>query len=261
MRGTVRTDVQGAVGFLIFDNQERHNALTLEMWQAIPDLLDGLEAHPDVRVVVLMGAGDRAFVSGADISEFDTVRATREGTLNYEKATEIAFNRIRDCAHPTLASIRGFCMGGGLGLALSCDLRYARDDGRFAIPAAKLGVGYGFGATRDLVLAVGPAHAREILYTARIYDAREAERMGLVNRVYDRGHLSPAVHDFCDAVSRNAPLTHRTAKRAVAEALAVAHSTRIDFVDELVAGCFASEDYEEGRRAFMEKRLPQFKGR
>ncbi len=260
MRGTVRTEVQGAIGWLIFDNESRHNALTLDMWRSIPDHLDALEANPSVRAVVLKGAGDRAFISGADISEFDTVRATSEGTNAYESATEIAFTRIRECKHPTLASIRGICMGGGLGVALSCDIRYARNDARFAIPAAKLGVGYGFGATRDLVIAVGAAHAREILYTARTYNAHEAERIGLINRVYDRGQLSPAVHDFCDRVSANAPLTQRTAKRAVAEVLALSDRARTDLVDEMVSNCFASDDYAEGRTAWAEKRTPVFKG-
>ncbi len=260
MSGLVRTEIQGAIGWLIFDNESRHNALSLSMWQAIPELIEELEAHPAVRAVVLKGAGDRAFVSGADISEFDTVRATPEGTALYEEATEKAYTSIRECIHPTLASIRGICMGGGLGIALACDLRYARNDARFAIPAAKLGVGYGFAPTRDLVVAVGAAHAREILYTARVYNAHEAERIGLINRVYDRGQLSPAVHDFCDRVSANAPLTQRTAKRAVAEAVAVSSKARIGLIEEMVAHCFASEDYAEGRRAFMEKRTPAFKG-
>ncbi len=261
MPGTVHTDLKGATGWLVFDNAERQNALTLDMWRMLPDKIDRLEADPRVRVIALVGAGERAFCAGADISEFETVRASAEGSLAYDEAVDVALARLRECPVPTVASIRGYCMGGGMGLALACDLRYARDDARFAIPAARLGVGYAYGPTRDLVHAVGPAMAREILYTARSYTAKEAERIGLVNRVFAPGLLSPAVFELCETMAANAPMTLRTAKRAIFESIAASERAREDLVNEMVRDCFASGDYVEGRRAFMEKRRPHFQGK
>lgn len=261
MTGTIRTRIEGAIGWLLIDNARRHNAMGLDMWRALPGAVDTLEREDAVRVIIVSGAGEQAFVSGADISEFDTVRASADGNSVYEEIVGGALDRLRRSTLPTIAAIRGFCMGGGLGIALACDLRYARDDARFAIPAARLGVGYTFAMTCDLVRAVGPANAREILYTARHYTAGEAERMGLVNRVLEAPVFSLSVMQTARTMAANAPLSLRTAKQAVAAASAIHGGAQAGEIAALVARCFESEDYAEGRKAFRDKRPPVFRGK
>ena len=249
----------GATGWLVFSNPARHNAVSYEMWQAIPGHIADFVGDPDIRVIVLRGDGDRAFVSGADISQFESKRGTAEAIAAYDRATHLANAAILACSKPTVAMIQGYCIGGGLGIALCCDLRFAATNSRFAIPAARLGLGYKYDGVKRLVDVVGPAYAREIFYTARQFDAHEATEMGLINRCFDVIELGNAVRELCERIGRNAPLTIRAAKLAVEAAVGSSADNRLA-VDAAVNACFSSEDYKEGRRAFVEKRVPQFRG-
>jgi enoyl-CoA hydratase len=248
----------GAIGWLVFNNPERRNAVSLEMWQAIPAVLADFEADPRIRVVVLAGAGDKAFASGADISQFEKNRSSAEGVQRYEQLGDAATSRLQSLDKPTIAMIRGYCLGGGLAIANLCDLRIAAEDARFGIPAAKMGLGYRAGAMKSLVELIGAAFAREIMITARQFSAAEALHMGLVHKVVPVAGLAAATREYCDMIAANAPLTIRTAKRVIREV------TRNDYdaaaCRAWVKECFDSEDYAEGRRAFMEKRKPVFKG-
>lgn len=256
----MRASVDGAIGWIVFNNPERHNALSRDMWEAIPRLIETHAGDLAVRVIVLRGAGDRAFVSGADISEFETERATPEAVARYDALVEHATNVLATCPRPTVAMIRGHCMGGGLAVALSCDLRLAAADAGFAIPAARLGVGYRAAGLKTLVDMVGPAFAKEIIITARRFDAEEAAAMGLVNRVVPVGELDALVEDYARRIAENAPLTIEATKRIVAELMRPGGPDHAA-CDALVERCFKSEDYVEGRRAFMAKRKPEFRGR
>ena len=251
----------GPVGRLIFNNPARHNAVSLDMWQAVGQIMDDFEADPAIRVIVVTGAGGKAFVSGADISEFKEKRANEEAAAQYAKISESSRLKLQETLKPTIAMIRGYCIGGGLATALSCDLRIATEGSRFGVPAAKLGLGYAYDGIKKLVDIVGPAYAREIFYTARQFSAEEALQMGLVNRVVPDGELEGYVKNYCDTIAGNAPLTVKSAKVAVREALKPESERDLDLCRRLVAECFASEDYTEGRTAFMEKRRPVFKGR
>jgi enoyl-CoA hydratase/carnithine racemase len=251
----------GAVGRLIFNNPDRHNAVKLEMWEAIPVILDIFEADDDIKVVVLEGAGERAFVSGADISEFETVRATPEGYRNYENTADAATDRLADCSKPTIAMIHGFCMGGGAGIAVACDLRFASDESRFGVPAAKLGVGYRAGGIAKVLDLVGPSFTKEIFFTARQFTAEEALQMGLINRMVEPGLLRSAVADYCDTIAVNAPLSIKAVKKILKELTRKDAGPNWNLCENLVEECFASEDYIEGRRAFMEKRKAVFTGK
>ena len=250
---------EGAVGWLVFNNPERRNAVSLEMWQAIAAVLDDFSSDDAVRVVVLRGAGDKAFASGADISQFEKHRADAAGVQRYEQSSGAAMQRLRGLDKPTLAMIRGYCLGGGLNIAAACDLRIAADDARFGIPAAKMGLGYRADAMKALIDLVGPAFTREIMITARQFGAAEALQMGLVNKVVPVAELEAVTRQYCDMIAANAPLTLRSAKRVIREV------TKGQYDDAAcrawVKECFDSADYAEGRRAFMEKRKPVFKGK
>ena len=250
----------GSIGWMVFNNPDRLNAVSLEMWQAVPDIISAFESDPDIRVIVLKGAGDRAFVAGADISQFGEARSSAEGIIAYETATEIAFDAIANATKPTIAMIDGYCIGGGLGIALSCDMRIAAEGSTFGIPAAKLGLAYGAGGTGRLVSIVGPAFAKEIFFTARRFTTDDAISMGLINRVTTREALENFVRDYCALISENAPLTIGTAKQVVDEFTKTPVGFDHDKCDALIAQCFASEDYKEGRSAFMDKRKPVFRG-
>ena len=249
----------GAIGWLIFNNPERRNAVSLDMWQAIPEVLGDFGADDAIRVVVLAGAGDKAFVSGADISQFEKQRSTAETVAHYDEIGEKAQTALKNFDKPVIAMIRGYCIGGGLNIANLCDLRIAADDARFGIPAAKMGLGYRASSMKNLVDVVGKAAALEIMITARQFSADEARHMGLVHKVVPVAALEKAAREYCDMIAANAPLTMRSAKRIIREV------ARNDYdaaaCSAWVKECFDSDDYREGRRAFMEKRKPVFKGR
>src|SRR5271170_7325041 len=238
---------EGGVGFVIFNNPERHNAVSLEMWEAAKRILDDFVADNDIRVVVLTGAGGKAFVSGADISKFESERANLDAARAYGAKSDAAYASIYEFPKPTIAMIRGYCIGGGLGLATCCDLRIATDNSRFAVPAAKLGLGYGYGGLKRLVDVVGPAFAKEIFYTARQFDAHEALTMGLVNRVVPPSELEASVKGVTDMICANAPLTIKAVKFTVGEILKDESKRNVAHTVELVEQCFASRDYNEGR--------------
>ena len=252
-------EVDGAIGWMIFNKPERRNAVSLDMWAAIPGILRGFDADPAIRVIVLKGAGDKAFVSGADISQFEKSRASADANVEYERVFEAACEALSNCAKPTIAMIRGYCIGGGMAIALGCDLRIASDNAIFGIPAARLGVGYGAAGVKKLMDVVGPAFTKEIFYTARHFSAEDARVMGLVNRVVADPDLESFTATYCATIADNAPLTMAALKRTVIE-LSRDIPADLALCERLVAGCFASADFIEGRRAFMEKRRPVFRG-
>jgi enoyl-CoA hydratase/carnithine racemase len=250
----------GRVGYVIFNNPDRHNAMSLEMWESTVRFLDDFAGDAEVRVVVLTGAGGKAFVSGADISKFEDERATKEAVTRYNAAVERGYAAVHAFPKPTIAMIRGYCIGGGMGLASCCDLRVCSPNSRFAVPAAKLGLGYDFPGLKRLIDIVGPAFTKEIFFTARQFDATEAREMGLVNRVVPEDELEAYVKNYADTIAGNAPLTVNSIKYIVGEVMKDESKRDIKRCSELVAQCFASKDYIEGRQAFMEKRKPVFTG-
>jgi enoyl-CoA hydratase/carnithine racemase len=251
---------EGKVGYLTFNNPERRNAVSLDMWEAAEGFLDEFRADKNIRVVVVTGAGGKAFVSGADISKFENERATREASERYNAAVDRAYNAFYNFPKPTIAMIRGYCIGGGVGLALCCDMRICTEGSKFAVPAAKLSLGYRFDPLKKLVDVVGPSFAKEIFFTARQFTAAEAQAMGLVNRVVADGELESYVRSYADTISANAPLTVDSVKFIVAQAVLDEGKRDLKKCEEMVQACFASNDYKEGRRAFMEKRNPVFTG-
>ena len=252
---------EGAIGRMVFNNPEKRNAVSLEMWEAAERILDDLMSDRDIRVIVVTGAGGKAFVSGADISKFEDERATASAVARYSEVTARVFDALQEACKPTIAMVNGYCIGGGLALAVCCDLRICSDKSRFAYPAARLGVGEGFRDLRGLVDVVGPAFAKEIFFTARQFSAAEAASMGLVNRVVPETDIEAAVNDYAATIAGNAPLTVISIKRIVGEIVKDAEDRDLELCDRLVKECFESQDYIEGRRAFMEKRKAVFAGR
>lgn len=256
----MKAEIRDGIGWMTFNNPERRNAMKMEMNEAIVDILGAFGADESVRVVVMQGAGDKAFVSGADISEFEANRSTPEGRERFDAVAAAAGRAFKGLDKPLIAKIRGFCMGGGLATALQADIRITADDGQFAIPAARLGLGYGFAGLQVLVGLVGPAMANEIMMSARTFSAAEAHAMGLVNRVVGVEALDDTVTELAAKIASNAPLTVKAAKAAIAEVMKDPERRDLTRVDRMIEACFQSEDYVEGRTAFMEKRPAQFKG-
>ena len=252
--------VEDGIGWLTYNNPERHNAMSMEMQRAVPRALDAFADHADVRVVVVTGAGNRAFVSGADISEFGERRTSVDARAEYDAAGAAAWAAWRALDTPIIAMIRGYCIGGGLLTAMRADIRIAAEGSQFGVPAARLGLGYAFGGVEELVALVGPSWAAEILFSARRLSADEALHIGLVNRVVPADVLEAQVRALAHAIAANAPLTVRACKVAIREALRAPAERDRALVDELVEACFRSEDYLEGQAAFAEKREPRFRG-
>lgn len=252
---------KGGVGTLTFNYPEKHNAISPEMAQAAAAVIEDFASDPAIRVIVLKGAGTKAFVSGGDISQYEKNRATPEQVAQYNKMSSGFRDALTSVIKPTIAMIRGYCMGGGLAIALRCDMRICSEDAQFSIPAARLSIGYSADSLAQLVDLVGPSVAKEIMFTARRYSAAEALRIGLVNHVVQSGMLESFVQHYADTIADNAPLAIVAAKHVINEYLKDPEQRNQALVDKAVADCFASQDYIEGRRAFMEKRKPVWQGR
>jgi enoyl-CoA hydratase/carnithine racemase len=258
--GKILASIQDGVGRVVFNQPEKRNAMSVNMWEGMGAALDLFAEDPSVRCVVLQGAGDKAFVSGADISQFEKVRSDANAQQEYDRITSAGRLKLTHYQKPVIAQIRGFCMGGGLGIAMSTDIRIASDDSQFGIPAAKLSIAYGFDMVRALVDLVGPAHAHMILMTGERFDAKEAERVGLVNKVVPVDQLEATVAKLTATLAGNAPLSLKTNKATVKAVCADRADRDMDKIRTAMAACFDSNDYKEGRRAFMEKRKPVFTG-
>lgn len=253
--------VEDGVGWLTYNNPARLNALSMSMQQAVPRVLAAFDADDDVRVVVMTGAGGKAFVSGADISEFGEKRTSVEARAEYDAAAAAAGRAWAGVDKPVLAMIRGYCIGGGLLTAMGADIRICSAGSQFGVPAAKLGLGYGYSGVQQLMGLVGPAWAAEILFSARRLSDREALAIGLVNRVVPDGELEGAVRELAAQIAANAPLTVKACKAALREARKDPAQRDLDRVAAMVEACFRSEDYREGQAAFLEKRPARFLGR
>jgi enoyl-CoA hydratase len=259
-QGQIIADKEAHLGRVIFDNPHKHNAMSRAMWDALADTMAEFDADDEIRVIVLEGAGERAFVSGADISKFESERANPDRIKEYGISVNRGYESVQHALKPTIAKIRGYCYGGGMGIAVCCDLRICSDDSSFCIPAAKLGVGYGHENTKVLIDLVGPSFAKEIFYTARRFNADEARIMRLVNRVVPGVELDTYVQSYIDSITNNAPLSLRATNLIVNELLKDEGQQDLRLCHRLVEDCSKSEDIQEGRRAFMAKRSPVFVG-
>ena len=259
--GKILQSVADGVGAITFNNPEKRNAMSLDMWEGLGSALTELRDNPDVRVVIMVGAGDKAFVSGADISQFEKTRHNAQASEQYSKRSAAQRALLADYPKPTIACIRGFCLGGGMQVAMLADIRIAAEHSQFGIPAAKLGIAYGYDGLKNLVSLVGPSWARLLMYTGMRIDSAEAVRIGLVERVVPDAELWSATLDVARTISDNAPLAVQAAKITIAEVLKDPGKRDMDAIKAVGTACMDSEDFREGRQAFMEKRKPQFRGR
>ena len=260
MTDKILTEQSGGIARIIFNQPEKRNAVSLEMWEAVEAAMIRFQADPSVRILILSGAGGKAFVSGADISKFESERASEEGVAHYNATTKRVYDMVEAFPKPTIAQIDGFCIGGGVALALCCDLRICGEGSQFAVPAAKLGLGYGFPGIKRLVDVVGPSFAKEIFFTARRFTAEEARIMGLVNRVVPDDKVAETALETAQMIAENAPMTVGSVKYIVGQTVTPESQRDLAECDARVKACFDSQDYIEGRRAFMEKRKPNFVG-
>lgn len=258
--GKVLAGTVDRVGYLVLNNVDRHNAISLDMWAAATKIVADMASDDSTRVLVVTGAGGKAFASGADISKFEKERSTEEDVAFYHKTSAHFYDALENFPKPSIALIRGYCIGGGLALAVCCDIRLCTTQSRFGVPAAKLGLGYGYPGIKRLTRLVSTSFAQEIFYTARQFTAEEALSMGLVNRMLEESEMDEYAEDYLNRIRQNAPLTIAAVK-AVTLAIEQDESVRDhDKLDSMVSACFKSRDYVEGRRAFMEKRKPEFTG-
>jgi len=257
----ILVDIRDGVGWVTINNPERRNAVSLEMLEAMGAAFDRFSADDEVRCAVIHGAGDKAFASGADISQFEKNRSTEEAQAHYAEISKGVRFKMLDFEKPLIAMIRGYCMGGGLGIAMTADLRIAADDAVFAIPAARLSIAYDHINVTNLVNLIGPSRAKEILLTAKRYDAAQAEAMGLVNQVVPVADLESEVADVTGRLAENAPLSMRASKITIDTMMKDPDARDMARVEAASRDCFASDDFKEGRTAFMEKRKPVFRGR
>lgn len=252
---------EGQVGRLILNNPERHNALSLAMWEGGADLVEEMATDPETRLLVISGAGGKAFAAGADISKFEEERSTPEAVEHYKQTNSRFYAAVTNFPKPVIAKINGYCIGGGLALAICCDIRICEERSKFAVPAAKLGLGYGFDGIRQLANIVGPSMAAEIFYTARQFTSSEAYEMGLVNRVVSSDELDAYVEDYETRIAENAPMTIAGVKAIKLAIESDPDQRNLETIEDMVRACYESQDYIEGRTAFMEKRKPKFIGR
>jgi enoyl-CoA hydratase/carnithine racemase len=259
--GKILQNVSDGIGVITFNNPEKRNAMSLDMWEGLGLALVELRDDPAVRVVIMVGAGDKAFVSGADISQFEKTRHNAEASEEYSRKSAAQRALLADYPKPVIACIRGFCLGGGMQVAMLADIRIASDNSQFGIPAAKLGIAYGFEGLKHLVSLVGPSWARLLMYTGMRIDSAEALRIGLVDRVVADTELWNATSEIARTISGNAPLAIQAAKITIAQVLKDPEKRDLDAIKNIGTACMDSEDFREGRRAFMEKRKPQFKGK
>ena len=252
--------VEEGVGYITFNNPEKHNAVSIEMWDALEKILDEFRSSKDIRVIVLNGAGGKSFVSGADISKFDKERSSKEAVLSYNKRTQKVYELLETFPKPTIAMIDGYCIGGGLNLAVCCDIRICSEKSKFAMPAAKLSLGYPFSSIKRLFDVMGPGMAKHFMFTAEKISASEALACGLVQKLVSEENIETYVRDYALTISHNAPLTVKAMKQIGIEILKNPDERDLLLCEQLASACFDSEDYKEGRKAFMEKRKPNFKG-
>ncbi|MCX2722290.1 enoyl-CoA hydratase [Roseibium salinum] len=253
--------VKGPVAVLLLNAREKKNALPLAAWQRFPEVLSGLQQDPDIRVCVVKGAGGKSFCAGADISEFEAIRSSPEAAKRYDDINVAAFKALKALSVPVIAAIEGPCLGGGLGLALACDIRIAAQSAFFGIPAARLGLAYPPEALSDLLEAVSLSDAKQLLFTAERVSADKALQIGLINEVVAEGELDRRIAALCATISSNAPLSLKAAKHALDHLARPTGTTDLGAALQNAQTCIDSEDYREGYRAFLEKRAPEFKGR